>query len=255
MHIIRVNDSEGESAALLGDRIGQDLVGERQQGGEHYPNNHHHFPLVVHFSPALLSNFTLLSRCFKDNETCGLDVVRLSEAEKKKEKKKENRKKSKQFNLHRLTLSDFHPRLLLYSFFFFKLGSKRQRNVLISRIDRFQGRIFALGNFPLNKKENKLSRPFAATFSTSLIFVIVNETLRAFRGTIPAPLKRRERARCCPLPSSSPRVQGEKSLRDRLTNLSKSPNRISFEFRKKNILGGREHIVMNDRLSMDQQIS
>lgn len=113
MHIIRVNDSEGEPAALLGDRIGQDLVGERQEGGEHYPNNHHHFPLVVHFSPALLSNFTLLSCCFKDNETCGLDVVRLSEAEKKKEKKKENRKKSKQFNLHRLTLSDFHPRLLL----------------------------------------------------------------------------------------------------------------------------------------------
>lgn len=72
--------------------------------------------------------------------------------------------------------------------------------MLISRIDRFQGRIFALGNFPLNKKENKLSRPFAATFSTSLIFVIVNETLRAFRGTIPAPLKRRERARRRVLP-------------------------------------------------------
>lgn len=100
-----------------------------------------------------------------------------------------------------MTLSDFHPRLLLYSFFFFfKLDSKRQRNVLISRIDRFQGRIFALGNFPLNKKENKLSRPFAATFSTSLIFVIVNETLRAFRRTIPAPLKRRERARRRVLP-------------------------------------------------------
>ena len=55
-----------------------------------------------------------------------------------------------------------------------------------------------------------------------------------------------------PPPLLLPRVRGEKSLRDRLTNLSKSPNRISFEFRKKNILGGREHIVMNDRLSMDQ---
>lgn len=43
MHIIRVNDSEGEPAALLGHRIGQDLIGERQEGGERYPNNHHHF--------------------------------------------------------------------------------------------------------------------------------------------------------------------------------------------------------------------
>lgn len=125
MHIIRVNDSEGEPAALLGDRIGQDLVGERQEGGEHYPNNHHHFPLVVHFSPALLSNFTLLSRCFKDNETCGLDVVRLSEAEKKKEKKKRIEKSQSSLTFIDwpcpIFIHDYYY-YYLYSFFFFFLN-------------------------------------------------------------------------------------------------------------------------------------
>lgn len=64
MHVIGVNDSEGEPVVtFLGDRIGQDFVGERQEGGEHYPNNYHHFsPFVVHFSPIM--HFCPISRWF-----------------------------------------------------------------------------------------------------------------------------------------------------------------------------------------------
>lgn len=170
MHIIRVNDSEGEPAALLGHRIGQDLIGERQEGGERYPNNHHHFEPLQLFTFRLhfLSNFTLLSGCFEDNETCGLDVVRLSEAGKKKEKQEQKKSQSSLTFIDRPRPWISHPRQIIIYIPFFFFFPKETKEQFRGSIDFEE--VFALGNFPSNEERNKSSR----TFSSSLIFVIVN---------------------------------------------------------------------------------
>lgn len=81
----------------------------------------------------------------------------------------------------------------LYSFFFF-FFPKETKEQFRGSIDFEE--VFALGNFPSNEERNKSSR----TFSSSLIFVIVNAP-RFQRNEIPSPLKKE--GRCLLSPSSS----------------------------------------------------